>query len=201
LPLSNNTFFYPGIGANVNFSQFIKNKNVISSGKLRVNYARVGNSTNPYQLINTYNTLGLFLGSPLLAYTNQLKNPDLKPEQQISREVGLELALFKNRIDFSATYYSNNTINQIVNVQTPWETGFNNRIINAGEIQNKGFELNANAKIIQKKNLSWKAGLNFSRNVNIPFRFAPADSELSSLDKCTNGISVDLIVARLIIGK
>ena len=166
LPLSNNTFFYPGIGANVNFSQFIKSKNIISSGKLRVNYARVGNSTNPYQLINTYNTLGLFLGSPLLSYTNQLKNPDLKPEQQISREIGLELALFKNRIDFSATYYSNNTINQIVNVQTPWETGFNNRIINAGEIQNKGFELNANAKIIQKKNLSWKAGLNFSRNVN-----------------------------------
>ncbi|MFN5022258.1 MAG: SusC/RagA family TonB-linked outer membrane protein [bacterium] len=166
LPLSNNTFFYPGIGANVNFSQFIKNKNIISSGKLRVNYARVGNSTNPYQLINTYSTLGLFLGSPLLSYTNQLKNPDLKPEQQISREIGLELSLFKNRIDFSATYYSNNTINQIVNVQTPWETGFNNRIINAGEIQNKGFELNANAKIIQKKNFSWKTGLNFSRNVN-----------------------------------
>ena len=166
LPLSNNTFFYPGIGANVNFSQFIKNKNIISSGKLRVNYARVGNSTNPYQLINTYSTLGLFLGSPLLSYTNQLKNPDLKPEQQISREIGLELSLFKNRIDFNATYYSNNTINQIVNVQTPWETGFNNRIINAGEIQNKGFELNANAKIIQKKNFSWKTGLNFSKNVN-----------------------------------
>jgi len=166
LPLSNNTFFYPGIGANINFSQFIKNKNIISSGKLRVNYARVGNSTNPYQLINTYNTLGLFLGSPLLSYTNQLKNPDLKPEQQISREIGLELSLFKNKIDFNATYYSNNTINQIVNVQTPWETGFNNRIINAGEIQNKGFELNANAKIIQKKNFTWKTGLNFSRNVN-----------------------------------
>ena len=166
LPLSNNTFFYPGVGANVNFSQFIENKNFISSGKLRINYARVGNSTNPYQLINTYSTLGLFLGNPLLSYTNQLKNADLKPEQQISREFGLELALFKNRIDFNATYYSNNTINQIVNVQTPWETGFNNRIINAGEIQNKGFELNVNAKIIQKKNLSWKAGLNFSKNVS-----------------------------------
>lgn len=178
LPLSNNTFFYPGIGANVNFSQFINNKNIISSGKLRVNYARVGNSTNPYQLINTYSTLGLFLGSPLLSYTNQLKNPDLKPEQQISREIGLDLALFNNRVDFNATYYNNNTINQIVNVQTPWETGFNNRIINAGEIQNKGFELNANAKIIQKKNLSWKAGLNFSRNVNEVISILPNVSRI-----------------------
>ncbi len=43
--------------------------------------------------------------------------------------------------------------------------------------------------------------INISRNVKIPFRFAPAESELSSFDKCTNGISVDLIVARLIIGK
>lgn len=178
LPLSNNTFFYPGIGANVNFSQFIKNKNIISSGKLRVNYARVGNSTNPYQLINTYSTLGLFLGSPLLSYTNQLKNPDLKPEQQISREIGLDLALFNNKVDFNATYYINNTINQIVNIQTPWETGFNNRIINAGEIQNKGFELNANAKIIQKKNLSWKAGLNFSRNVNEVISILPNVSRI-----------------------
>ena len=178
LPLSNNTFFYPGIGANVNFSQFIKNKNIISSGKLRVNYARVGNSTNPYQLINTYSTLGLFLGSPLLSYTNQLKNPDLKPEQQISREIGLELSLFKNKIDFNATYYSNNTINQIVNVQTPWETGFNNRIINAGEIQNKGFELSANAKIIQKKNFSWKTGLNFSKNVNEVISILPNVSRI-----------------------
>ena len=166
LPLSNNTFFYPGIGANINFSQFIKNKNVFSSGKLRVNYARVGNSTNPYQLINTYSSLGLFFGSPLLSYTNQLRNPDLKPEQQISREIGLELSLFKNMVDFNATYYSNNTINQIVNIQTPLETGYNNRIVNAGEIQNKGFELTANATIIKNKNFTWKSALNFSKNVN-----------------------------------
>jgi len=74
--------------------------------------------------------------------------------------------------------YSNNTINQIVNVQTPWETGFNNRIINAGEIQNKGFELSANAKIIQKKNFSWKAGLNFSKNVNEVISILPNVSRI-----------------------
>lgn len=166
LPLSNNSFFYPGIGANINFSHFITNKKILTSGKLRVNLARVGNSTDPYQLINTYNNLGLFLGSPLLAYTNQLKNADLKPEQQISREIGLELALFQNRIDLSATYYTNSTINQIVNVQTPWETGFNNRIINAGEIQNRGFELTANATVVKNKNFTWKTGLNFSANIS-----------------------------------
>jgi len=196
LPLSNNTFFYPGIGANINFSHFIHNKKIISFGKIRANYAKVGNSTNPYQLVNTYNTLGLFLGSPLLSYTNQLKNPDLKPEQQISREIGLEMALFNNKIDFSATYYSNSTINQIVNITTPWETGFNNRIINAGEIQNKGFELNANAKILQKKNISWKAGLNFSKNVNEVISILPNVSRIQLGSRLSQSHSVNAMVGQ-----
>jgi TonB-linked SusC/RagA family outer membrane protein len=195
LPLSNNTFFYPGIGANINFSHFIKNKDILSSGKLRVNYARVGNSTSPYQLINTYSTQGLFLGSPLLAYTNQLKNADLKPEQQISREIGLELALLKNRIDLSATYYSNSTINQIVNVQTPWETGFNNRIINAGEIQNKGFELTVNATVVRNKNFTWKAGLNFSKNVNEVISILPNVNRITLGSKLTT-MSVNAMVGQ-----
>lgn len=195
LPLNNNTFFYPGIGANINFSHFINNKKLISSGKLRVSYARVGNSTSPYQLINTYNTLGLFLGSPLLSYTNQLKNADLKPEQQISREIGLELALFNNRIDLSATYYSNSTINQIVNVQTPWETGFNNRIINAGEIQNKGFELTVNATVIKNKKFTWKTGLNFSKNINEVISILPNVSRIQLGSRLTT-FSVNAMVGQ-----
>jgi TonB-linked SusC/RagA family outer membrane protein len=164
LPLSNNTFFYPGVGANINFTQFIKNKNIINSGKVRVNYARVGNSTSPYQLLNTYSPQGLYMGNPYLAYTTQLKNADLKPEQQISKEVGLDVSLLKGRLDISATYYKNSTINQIVNVQTPYETGFNNRVINAGEIQNKGFELSAGATIIQNKKFYWRSSVNFATN-------------------------------------
>jgi TonB-linked SusC/RagA family outer membrane protein len=194
LPLSNNSFFYPGVGANINFSHFITNKKVLTSGKLRVNFARVGNSTDPYQLINTYNNLGLFLGSPLLAYTNQLKNADLKPEQQISREIGLELAFFQNKIDFSATYYTNRTINQIVNVQTPWETGFNNRIINAGEIQNRGFELTANATVIKNKNFTWKAGLNFSKNISEVASILPNVSRIQLGGRL--GMSVNAIVGQ-----
>ncbi len=164
LPLNNNTFFYPSVGANINFTQFIKNKNIINSGILRVNYAKVGNSTNPYQLLNTYSPQGLYMGNPYLAYTTQLKNANLKPEQQVSKEVGLDLSLLKSRLDISATYYKNSTINQIVNVQTPYETGFNNRVINAGEIQNKGFELSAGATIIQTKKFYWRSSINFATN-------------------------------------
>jgi hypothetical protein len=154
------------IGGGFLFSQFIKDKNILSSGKIRVNYAKVGGSTSAYQLINTYSSQGLFLGNPILAYTTQLKNFELKPEQQVSRELGLDLSFLKNRLSISGTYYSNNTINQIVNVQLPYETGFTNRIINAGEIQNRGFELTVGAAPIQTKSFTWRTILNFSTNQN-----------------------------------
>lgn len=164
LPSGNNSFFYPSIGANFVFSEFIRDKSILTSGKVRVNYAKVGNSTQPYQLLNTYAPQGLYMGFPYLAYTNQLKNAALKPEQQISKEVGLDLSLFKNKLNISATYYQNSTINQIVNVQTAYETGYNNRIINAGEISNKGFELSAGGTIIKTKRFQWNASANFATN-------------------------------------
>lgn len=164
LPIKNNTFFYPGIGANFNFGKFISNKNILSSGKLSVNYARVGNSTNPYQLVNTFSPQGLYMGNPYLSYTTSLRNPDLKPEQQISKEIGLEFSSLKGKVDVSLTYYKNSTINQIVSVQTPFETGFLNRIINAGEIQNKGVEMTVAATIIRNKKITWKSSLNYASN-------------------------------------
>lgn len=166
LPKENNSFFYPMIGGGFVFSQLIKNKDILSSGKIRLSYAKVGGSTSAYQLINTYSSQGLFLGNPILAYTTQLKNAGLKPEQQVSREVGLDLAFFKNKLNLGGTYYQNSTINQIVNVQLPYETGFTNRIINAGEIQNKGFELTVSATPVETKAFSWRSMLNFSLNRN-----------------------------------
>lgn len=179
LPLNNNSFFYPGVGANIIFTQFIKNKEIINSGKLRVNYAKVGNSTNPYQLLNTYAPQGLYMGSPYLAYTTQLKNADLKPEQQVSKEIGLDLSLLRNRLNISATYYKNSTINQIVNVQTAYETGFNTRVVNAGEIQNKGFELSAAATVIQTKKFLWRSSINFATNKNQVVSLLPNVNRIS----------------------
>ncbi len=129
-----------------------------------MNYAKVGNSTGAYQLLNTYSPQGLYMGFPYLAYTTQLKNADLKPEQQISKEIGLDLSMFKSRLNISATYYNNSTINQIVNVQTAYETGFNNRVVNAGEIQNKGFEISAAGIVVRTKNFTWRSSANFAIN-------------------------------------
>jgi TonB-linked SusC/RagA family outer membrane protein len=195
LPLKNNNFFYPSIGGNIIFTQFIKNKNIINSGKLRVNYAKVGASTSPYQLINTYSPQGLYMGSPYLAYTTQLKNADLKPEQTISKEIGLDLSFLKNKLNITATYYKNNTINQIVNVQTPYETGFNTRVVNAGEIQNKGFELSAAATVIQTKKFLWRSSINFATNKSEVVSLLPNVNRIN-LGGRLSSMSVNAIVGQ-----
>ncbi|OQP42924.1 hypothetical protein A4H97_12285 [Niastella yeongjuensis] len=166
LPLNSNSYFYPMIGGGFVFSELIQDKSIINSGKIRVSVAKVGNSTSPYQLINTYATQGLYMGYPIMAFTNTLKNPSLKPEQSTSREIGLDLTLLRNRINLSATYYRNSNINQIISAQTPNETGFNNRIVNAGEIQNKGFEFTVAATPVQTRTFSWRTTVNFSTNKN-----------------------------------
>lgn len=165
LPLDYNTYFYPMAGAGFVFSDLLKNKTILSYGKLRANYSKVGTSNiGPGQIINTYSSQGLFLGQPTLSYTTVLRNEQLKPEQTYSKEVGLELGFLKNRINVNATWYQNNTKNQILSVQTPVETGYTNRFINAGEIQNKGIELTLNATPIQNKSITWKSTINFAKN-------------------------------------
>jgi TonB-linked SusC/RagA family outer membrane protein len=166
LPLNSNSYFYPMIGGGFVFSELIQDRSIINSGKIRISVAKVGNSTSPYQLINTYATQGLYMGNPIMAYTTTLKNANLKPEQSTSREIGLDLTLLKNRINLSATYYRNSNINQIISAQTPYETGFNNRIVNAGEIQNRGFEFSLAATPVQTRAFTWRTTVNFSTNKN-----------------------------------
>lgn len=194
LPLANNSYFYPMAGLGFVFTELISNRNILSSGKLRLNYAKVGNSTQPFQVQNTYSPQGLYLGVPILAYTTTLKNAELKPEQTMSTEAGLDLSFFKNRINLSATYYRNNTINQILTAQTPYETGFNNRLVNAGEIRNNGFELSLGATPVRTKDFTWSSNINFSTNKSEVVSLLPGVNRLQLGGRL--GMAVNAIVGQ-----
>jgi len=178
LPAANNSYFYSSVGGSFVFSQLLTSRGLISYGKVRASWAKVGNSANPYQLTNTFSYGGLFLGNPYLNYTNTSKNPTLKPEQVVSKEIGLDLNLFKNRISLTATAYETQSTNQILNAQTPFETGFNARIVNAGEMSNKGIELSLNATAIQSKKFSWNILANWSTNKNKVLSMVPGVNRL-----------------------
>ena len=115
LPSGNNTYIYPSVSGSLVFSEFIKNKKFINYGKIRASWAQVGSDTDPYQLALNYTTgkysySGYTIG--MIANSTQ-PNKDLKPTMTGSYEVGLEMKFLNGRLGLDATYYNQNSKNQL----------------------------------------------------------------------------------------
>ena len=168
LPTSNNIYIYPSVSGSVVFSEFIKNKQIINYGKVRASWAQVGSDTDPYQLVTSYtNSKYSYSGYAMGLISNSVQpNPDLKPTKTNSFELGLETKFFNGRLGLDVTYYNQSSENQIIALASSAAVGYTHRLINAGEIQNKGIEVAINGRVLQIKDFAWDAGLNFSKNVN-----------------------------------
>jgi len=164
LPTENNKYWYPSVTGAFLFSNVLK-QDWLSLGKLRLNYAQVGNLAGFDMLFDTYQANTAFGGA-----NNQLpatkKNPNLKNERTNSLEGGLELSFLKNRIGMDLAVYQTNSLDQIMPITVTQNTGFQNILVNAGEIQNKGIELAINATPVKKANFNWDMTLNWAKNKN-----------------------------------
>jgi TonB-linked SusC/RagA family outer membrane protein len=178
LPADNNSFFYPSVSLSFVFTDALKiESDILSYGKLRGTWANVGNDTGPYLLDFLFNpdqnyfgqfgTGGTFPFNGQLAFNSNgfLTDPGLSPENQESFEVGVELGLFKNRVNIDATYYRNATQDQIIFLPTPQTSGYTSLLTNIGEISNKGFEIELNARVLEVGDFSWDIDYNFTRNL------------------------------------
>jgi TonB-linked SusC/RagA family outer membrane protein len=165
LPMSNRSFFYPSVSGSFLFSELLKNSaisNILDYGKLRSSYAQVGNDTDPYQLFTTFrrglidggfgSTTFPFGNVAALMASNTIGNANLKPEKTNSFEIGTELGFLDNRLSVDFSYYANNSKNQILSIPIPGSTGYGFRVVNAGEIQNKGVELSLRGTPIKTAN-------------------------------------------------
>ena len=168
LPTNHNVYIYPSVSGSVVFSEFLKNKNIVNYGKFRASWAQVGSDTDPYQLITSYtNSKYSYSGYAMGLISNSVKpNPDLKPTKTNSFELGLEMKFLHNRLGLDVTYYNQVSKNQIIALASSAASGYSHRLINAGEIENKGIEIALNGRVLQIKDFAWDAGLNFSKNVN-----------------------------------
>jgi len=166
LPEKNRSYFYPSVTTSFLFSDFMDIDPKTLFGKIRAGWARVGNAARPYSLIGTYTAADLFMGLANFTYGNTVANADLKPEQKTSIEVGTDLKFFNNRLGLSATYYKENTVNQILAVSVSGASGFASKWINAGEIQNKGVELSLNGTPVEKGKFRWDVDVNWAKNKN-----------------------------------
>lgn len=168
LPKGNNSYVYPSVTGSFVFSELLKEKAPwLSFGKVRAGWAKVGNDTDPYQVLTTYTQYtNIDTSTPGYRLPNTLNNEDLKPESTTSFEVGLEMSFFNDRLGFDATYYSTETKDQIIPLSVSGTTGYIYKVINSGVITNKGLEFSFHATPVQTRNFSWTTSLTLSSNKN-----------------------------------
>ncbi|MGI9541873.1 MAG: SusC/RagA family TonB-linked outer membrane protein, partial [Cyclobacteriaceae bacterium] len=165
LPSDNNSYFYPSVGASAILSDMMELPSAFSFVKVRAGWAIVGNDTDPYQLRNTFAFNEPWGSSQRVSASSILKNANLKPEEANSIEVGADIRLFEGRLGLDFTYYQSNVKNQILTLPVSNTSGFDSRIINAGEIQNKGVEVILSATPVRLSNgFTWNSLINFTSN-------------------------------------
>ncbi len=168
LPANEWSYFYPSFSLGFVFTDaFQITSDILSYGKVRGSWAKVGRDTSPYMLQPTYVGMENWQSNVLYSLPGTLPNALLKPEESISTEIGLELKFFQNRLGFDISYYDAKNVNQIINVAVPSSSGYNAITINAGEIQNKGVEIIMNGTPIQTNSFNWDVDINFAKNKNM----------------------------------
>jgi TonB-linked SusC/RagA family outer membrane protein len=165
LPANNRSYFYPSATASVILTDALNLKgNVLSFLKLRGGWAEVGNDADPYQLVTIYNTEQAFEGNPIQVSSTTKNNPEIKPERTRSVELGVEAGFLNNRILLDLAFYNTNSIDQILNVQTSAASSYAYQLINAGNINNKGIEIQLKTTPVETKDFSWKLDVNYAAN-------------------------------------
>lgn len=135
--------------------------------KLRASYATVGSGGNkPYRTEFNYQPAASTFSGGLLNPA-VINNPDLKPLRTNTYESGLELQMFKKRLNIDLTHYVGSTFDQILERIIDRSSGGARQLVNAGKVRNSGIELAVNGTVIQKKDgFGWKMYGTFSNNRN-----------------------------------
>lgn len=165
LPVGNNSYFYPSVTASVLLNEALGfTSRQVNYLKLRGGWSQVGADADPYQLANVYDIQTAFNGNPMLTASTTGKNPNLKPEQTNSTEIGLEGSFFDNRLHLDFSYYQTDSKNQILSLATSAASRYTSQVRNAGHIRNRGYEVQLGIVPIRKAGFEWRADINYSSN-------------------------------------
>ena len=166
LPNGNNSYAYPMLGASFVFSELTESiLPALSFGKLRGSVAKVGSDLAAYQT-SLYYSLGntQWNGNVVSATPNTLVSPTIQPSLSTSTELGMDLKFFQNRIGFSATYYKQVRTKEILSVSVSGASGFTQKLINAGQLESSGIEIQLDAIAIKNADFQWNVVFNSAHN-------------------------------------
>ncbi|ANH81426.1 SusC/RagA family TonB-linked outer membrane protein [Niabella ginsenosidivorans] len=166
------TFPAFGLGWRIKNEAFLRDVKWVNDLKFRASYGITGNQSG----INDFAARGLWsggspyadvAGTPLAGIGPlQLGNDDLKWEKTAQTDVGLDAALFDNRLSITFDYYYKYTSDLLLQKPVPATSGFSEYWANVGEVSNRGYELNINSVNIRKNHFTWNTSLNISGNKN-----------------------------------
>lgn len=162
---SGTSFFYPSFSGSFVLSEVVELPEIVSFAKFRASWAQVGNDTDPYQTSSAFVAQTPFNSQPTFSAQNTIANANLQPEKTASIEFGGDFRFLDDRLQFDVSYYNALTENQIIALPVAVSSGFDQQVINGGEVRSKGLEIIARIRPIEKLNFNWTSTFNFSRNV------------------------------------
>jgi hypothetical protein len=174
----------------------------LNFGKVRLNYAVVGNDTGPNRTVNVFTKNDLSRGlaqnfgsAVAFSYPSTVNNPNLLPEELTSIEAGLELAAINNRLTFDLGLYNTISSDQIVEVELSKSTGASFKWLNGGEIENKGIELSLGFDVIKNTDFVWNTSINWAKNVSL-VNSLPEDIDNYQIETFQGGVSLNATVGQ-----
>jgi TonB-linked SusC/RagA family outer membrane protein len=167
---NNKWAFFPSVAVGYKLSEeaFFQSIDAISNLKIRASYGKTGNQNiESYRSLARLNVYNYDLNGALVSglAPNNIANPDLRWETTATTDIGIDLDLFGNRLNFVADYYYKKTTDLLWNISVPLTSGFGSIFRNIGSLENKGLELSLGGDILVK-DFKWNSQLNWSMNRN-----------------------------------
>jgi TonB-dependent starch-binding outer membrane protein SusC len=181
--------FFPSVGGSWRIASekpFRKIK-ALSEFKLRASYGIIGN-----QAVGSYNTLSTLSNNSVIFGNNQinaayfptrLPNPALTWESTKQANIGLDVGLFKDRIDLQVDLYRKITEDLLYTVDLPGTTGFSNQTKNVASITNEGLEIALTTVNVKTKKLTWSTSFNIAFNQGVVNRLAGNQGEFLGINQ------------------
>ena len=179
MPRGSRSFFYPSASLSFVLTELygLQGSNWLSFAKVRLSYAEVGQAGRYYE--NFYSTPtyggGFWVSDPIQyplgginSYTPSTTqyDPNLKPQNTVSYEAGLDLRFFNNRFGVDYTYSTQKVTDQIFAVPLAGSTGASSLVQNGGSIETTAHEIMANVTPVLTSNFRWDMDFNFSKVEN-----------------------------------
>ena len=175
------TFWAVSGGWVVSEEQFMKGLGFLNQLKLTASYGLNGNDR-----IGDFPSLGLFGSGVASDYSGgaglrptQIANPDLKWETTTQLDLGISIAILNNRVSLDVNYYQKKTSDLLLDIPLPLLNGFASITRNAGEMENRGVDINLNTVNVKTKKFEWKTNFNigFLKNEVLSLPEATKDLE------------------------